>query len=73
MEITKFEDLKSWQEAKMLRKMVSNIFNKSVRKKDFTLCNQLKSSALSITANITEGFEGGTNKENIVFLTYIKL
>lgn len=72
MKITKFEDLKCWQEARRLRKMVSNIFNKSVMKKDFTLCNQIKSSALSVMANIAEGFESGTNKENIVFLTYAR-
>ncbi len=70
MKITKFEDLNCWKEARRLRKMVSNVFNKSVLRKDFTLCNQIKSSALSIMVNIAEGFESGTNKENIVFLTY---
>ena len=70
MKITKFEDLNCWQEARKLRKMVSNVFNRSVMRKDFTLCNQIKSSALSIMANIAEGFESRTNKENIVFLSY---
>jgi four helix bundle protein len=72
MKVTKFEDLNCWKEARKLRKLVSSVFNKSVQRKDFTLCNQIKSSALSIMANIAEGFESGTNKENIVFLTYAR-
>jgi len=72
MKITKFEDLNCWKEARKLRKLVSDVFNKLVPRKDFTLCNQIKSSALSIMANIAEGFENGTNKENIVFLTYAR-
>jgi len=72
MKITKFEELNCWKEARKLRKMISGVFNKSVMRKDFTLCNQIKSAALSIMANIAEGFESGTNKENINFLTYAR-
>lgn len=72
MKITKFEDLNCWQKARKLRKMVSKAFGKLVVRKDFTLCNQIKNAALSAMANIAEGFESGTTKENIVFLTYAR-
>lgn len=41
-------------------------------REDFELCNQIKNAALSIMANIAEGFESRTNKEKISFLTYAR-
>lgn len=72
MKITKFEDLNCWKEARKLRKMVSKVFGRTVVRKDFTLCNQIKSAALSVMANVAEGFESRTTKENIAFLTYAR-
>jgi four helix bundle protein len=72
MKITKFEDLNCWKEARKLRKMVSKVFGKAVLRKNYTLCDQIKSAALSIMANIAEGFESGTSKENVAFLTYAR-
>ena len=72
MKITRFEDLNCWKEARSLRKTVSKKFGKAIMKEDFELGNQIKSAALSIMANIAEGFESRTNKEKISFLTYAR-
>jgi four helix bundle protein len=72
LKITRFEDLNCWKEARKLRKTVSKTFGKAVMKEDFELCNQIKNAALSIMANIAEGFESRTSKENISFLTYAR-
>lgn len=52
--------------------MVSTVFDKSVVRRDFTLCDQIKRAALSVMANIAEGFESRTGKENVMFLTYAR-
>lgn len=72
MKITRFGDLNCWKEARKLRKVVSKTFGKKIMRKDSELCNQIKNAALSIVANIAEGFESRTNKENITFLTYAR-
>jgi len=68
MKIERFEELNCWKEARKLRKMVSTVLDKSVVRRNFTLCDQIKRAALSIMANIAEGFERGSNKEFIQFL-----
>lgn len=72
MKIKKFEDLDCWKEARKLRKMVSDVFENTAVRKDITLYNQIKGASLSIMANIAEGFESRTNRENIAFLTYAR-
>ena len=72
MKIERFEELNCWKEARKLRKMVSSVFDKSVVRRDFPLCDQIKRAALSTMANIAEGFESRTGKENVVFLTYTR-
>jgi len=72
MKIERFEELNCWKEARKLRKMVSTVLDKSVVRRNFTLCDQIKRAALSIMANIAEGFESRTGKENVMFLTYAR-
>ncbi len=72
MTIDRFEDLKCWQEARILRKMISRITQKVNVKKDYVFCNQIRSAALSIMSNIAEGFESSTDKESINFLNYAR-
>lgn len=72
MKIEKFGELNCWKEARKLRKMISTVFDKSVVRRDFTLCDQVKRAALSVMANIAEGFESSTGKENVMFLTYAR-
>jgi len=70
MKIQRFEDLKCWQEARKLRKMVSEITKKPLIRRDYVFCDQIKRPALSIMSNIAEGFEASTDKEFINFLNY---
>ena len=72
MKVSKFEDLKCWQEARKLRKMVSEITRRLHIKRDIVFCNQIRSAALSVMSNIAEGFESNTDKEFINFLNYAR-
>jgi len=66
--IEKFEDIKAWQKAKNLVKEVYRICGVERYKKDYNLIDQTRRSAISIMANIAEGFARRTNKEFINFL-----
>ncbi len=72
MKIKKFEDLKCWQAARKLRKMVSEITRKSQIRRDIVFSGQIRSAALSVMANIAEGFESNTDKEFANFLNYAR-
>jgi len=69
MKIEKFEDIEAWQEARKLVKMAYDAINKSdVFIKDFRLVNQIQGAAVSVMANIAEGFSRKSNKEFIQYL-----
>jgi len=69
MKITRFEDIKVWQEARILTKMVYEAINKNNNfRKDIRLCSQIQSASGSVMANIAEGFVRHSNKEFIQFL-----
>ncbi len=64
-----FEDLVVWQRAIDLAADVYRLFEPS---RDFTLKNQIQRAAISISSNIAEGYERGSNKEFVQFLYYAK-
>jgi len=66
--VTKFQDLEAWQDARTLVGMVYKASNCSPLDRDFGLRDQLQRAAVSIMANIAEGFGRGRNKELIHFL-----
>jgi four helix bundle protein len=69
MKIERFEDIKAWQEARELVRLVFKaINNNKVFGKDFRLVNQLQGSAVSSMANVAEGFARKSNKEFIQYL-----
>jgi four helix bundle protein len=70
--IEKFEDIISWQEARVLNKNVGRLIDEERFKKNFRLIGQIEGSAGSIMDNIAEGFERGGNKEFIQFLYIAK-
>jgi four helix bundle protein len=72
MRIEKFEDLNAWKEARILYKMVIGATNEALTKKDFIYVSQIRSAALSIMANIAEGFESLNIKENINFANFAR-
>ena len=67
-----FEDLEVWQLARALVKDVYLLTNKTEFQKDFGLKDQVRRSAVSIMANIAEGFERKTQKEFVSFLFIAK-
>ena len=71
--ITSFEDLIIWQKAQDLAVKIYSLAdtNKFI-KKDFSLKDQLKSAALSVSDNISEGFEYNNNPDFYRFLRIAK-
>jgi len=67
--IERFEDIKAWQEARVLVKVV---YDATKSDKDFAgeyrFRDQIRSAALSVMSNIAEGFSRRTTKEFSQFL-----
>ena len=64
-----FEDLIVWQEAIDLAASVYTAFQTS---RDFALRDQVQRAAVSISSNISEGYERDSNADFIRFLYYAK-
>ncbi|MCD6134936.1 MAG: four helix bundle protein [Candidatus Omnitrophica bacterium] len=63
-----FEELPVWQNAKTLAIVTYKISSNGRLSKDFSLKDQIRRCAVSISSNIAEGFERGTKQEFIQFL-----
>lgn len=69
MKIERFEDIKAWQEARLLAQSIFDIIRESkALQREFRFKDQITSSAISIMANIAEGFSRRSNKEFAQFL-----
>lgn len=69
MKFERFEEIKAWQEARGLVKLVYQAINSNLSfRRDFRLSNQIQGAAVSTMANIAEGFSRHSNKEFIQFL-----
>ena len=69
MKIKRFEEIEAWQAARVLVNMVYEAVNKNENfNKDFRLAGQIQGAAISVMANIAEGFSRKSNKEFIQFL-----
>ena len=69
MRIERFEDIEAWREARKLVNVIYDISDNGDFSRDFYLRNQIRGASVSIMSNISEGFDRGTNKEFIQFLT----
>jgi len=67
-----FEDIPIWQEARELVAEIYKITSKGNFQKDFGLKDQIQRAAVSIMANIAEGFEMNNNKDFLRYLGYSK-
>jgi len=67
-----FEDIEAWKKGRELRKAVYACTRAGDFARDFALRDQVRRAALSVTANIAEGFERGGNREFIQFLSNSK-
>ncbi len=72
MKIERFEDFEVWQLARILVKDIYTISKEKNISKDFGFTGQIQRCAVSIMANIAEGFERSSKKEFIRFLNISK-
>jgi four helix bundle protein len=71
--ITSFEDLIIWQKAQDIAvKIYKLVEENDFIRKDFSLKDQFKSAAISISDNIAEGFEYNNNPDFFRFLRISK-
>jgi len=64
----RFEQIQSWQKARMLANQIYDLTTKQNFSRDFELRNQIRRAAGSVMHNIAEGFDAGSNPEFIRFL-----
>ena len=68
--IERFEDIEAWREARQLAREVYQVTGGSQFRQDRDLRDQLRRAAVSVMANIAEGFDAGSNQEFQRFLLY---
>lgn len=66
--IERFEDIEAWKKARILVRRVYGVCSVEGFKRDYGLMDQMRRAAVSIMANIAEGFARRTTKEFINFL-----
>src|SRR5437773_119948 len=68
MRYKRFEDLPVWNEAIDLAVQVYDLTSKREFTSRYSLRDQIERAAVSVSNNIAEGFERGTNNELLAFL-----
>lgn len=66
--VTRFQDIKAWQEARELVALIYKTSRTGSLSRDFGLKDQLQRAAVSIMANIAEGFGRRGRQEFVQFL-----
>lgn len=72
MSISRFEDIRAWQEARILTKQIYGLTRDGVLSKDFGLRDQLQRASVSVMANIAEGFDCDSHAEFARFLGFAR-
>ena len=72
MAIQRFEEMKVWQDSRVLSKRIYTITKNKDFRRDFGLRDQIQRASVSVMSNIAEGYERDSNKELIRFLNYSK-
>jgi four helix bundle protein len=65
---TRFEELRTWQNARVLTRKIYELSNKERFAKDWALKDQIRRASISIMSNIAEGFESRTRAQFIAYL-----
>ncbi len=65
--IKNFTDLIAWQEAQKLILRIYKITKNFPREERYSLTDQIRRAAISVTSNIAEGFSRNSYKEKIYF------
>lgn len=68
--IERFEDIDAWKEARQLSAHTYAVTRIRSFRADPSLQDQLRRASVSIMANIAEGFDSGSNREFVKFLSY---
>jgi len=68
-EITNLNDLEIYQESSKLVKLLFDLCKNPLLKREYSLCDQLKRAAISVCANIAEGFGRRTKSDFAQFLS----
>ena len=66
--IKRFEEIRAWQQARELSRMVYSLTSHGGISKDYGLRDQLQRAAVSVGSNIAEGFARSGNREFAKFL-----
>ena len=66
---TQFEDIEGWKKARELARQVYRATAIGPMARDFGLRDQIRRAAVSVMANIAEGFGRGGNREFVSFLS----
>jgi four helix bundle protein len=72
MKARRLDDLEVFGDSRRLVGQVYRLTTSTLLRKDFLLCDQLRKSAISILANIAEGFERDGDREFQQFLSQAK-
>jgi four helix bundle protein len=70
--VSRYEELAAWQPATELRQLVIRMTNRDNVRDDRRFCDQSRSSAASVTANIAEGFGRYSDPDFVRFLRYAR-
>ena len=70
--IQRFEDFEAWQKARQLTNVLYGLTSNGLFARDFVLRDQVRRAAVSVMANIAEGYERGGDKEFVQFLSVAK-
>lgn len=68
--IERFEDIKAWQVGRELAAEVYKLSSHGAFAHDYGLRDQIQRAAVSVMANVAEGFDGQSNAEFMRFLGY---
>ena len=72
MKISRFEDIEAWKKSRLLAKRVYETCRTPGLGSDRDLQRQMRKAAVSVMANIAEGFDGGSDAEFRRFLRMSK-
>ena len=68
--IERFEEIEAWREARHLAREIYQVTGGSQFRQDRDLRDQLRRAAVSVMANIAEGFDAASNREFVQYLGY---
>ena len=68
----RFDEIEAWQKARVLTRLIYELSGRGLFARDFALRDQIRRAAISIMANIAEGFERDGTAEFVQFLAIAK-